>query len=293
MRRRSVRARVVALCAVLLVLVLLLVPSALSCAMSGRDPDDPRLAGVVHERLSAPTGPVTVLRAGDPEGPRLIFVHGTPGDAGAWLDYLADPVPGWESVALDRPGFGESAPAGAVTSLEQQAAAIAPLLVQRRGRWPILIGHSLGGPIVVRVATDHPDRVDGLLIVAGNLDPGLEELHWYNHVATLLEPLLSRPMRNSNRELTPLREELAALAARLPRLTCHVVLVHGTADRLVPYANVNFMQARFVNAGSLRLVSLPGADHFLPWTRQDVLREAIADLIAAGAAPTAEPAGSR
>jgi len=171
-KRRPRWLRVLVLCVMLLLVALLAATSALSCVMSGPDPDDPRLAHVRRGSVVAPTGNVAYLAAGDPEGPRLIFVHGTPGDCGAWLDYLADPVPGWESLAIDRPGFGASDPPGAVASLQLQAAAIEPLLVERRGRWPILIGHSLGGPIVARVATDDPTRVGGLLIVAGNLAPG-------------------------------------------------------------------------------------------------------------------------
>ncbi len=279
MRRRSRWLRLAAVFGALAILALLLVPTALSCVMADPDPHDPRFAHVLHERIEAPTGTLAYLRSGDPEGPRLIFVHGTPGDATAWLDYLADPIPGWESIAVDRPGFGSSEPEGEVASLALQAAAIEPLLVERRGRWPILIGHSLGGPIVVRVATDAPERVGGLVIVAGNLDPGLEELHWYNDVGSLLEPLLSRPMRNSNRELDGFKAELELLQAQLPRLSCPVVIVHGTADTLVPFANVDFMQSHFGNARSVRVVSLTGADHFLPWTHESTLREEIVGLI--------------
>src|SRR5262245_37890281 len=48
---------------------------------------------------------VSYLRAGDVGGPRVIMVHGTPGSATAWSDYLLSPPPGAEVVALDRPGF--------------------------------------------------------------------------------------------------------------------------------------------------------------------------------------------
>jgi pimeloyl-ACP methyl ester carboxylesterase len=270
--------RIVALCGALAILALLTLPTALSCVMSGPDSDDPRMARVRHERVHAITGSLSYLRAGDATGPRVIFVHGTPGDASAWLDYLAEPLPGWEAIAVDRPGFGGSEPDGVVTSLALQAAALEPLLVERRGRWPILVGHSLGGPIVVRVATDFPARVGGVLVVAGNLDPALEGLRWFNRVGALMEPVLPRPMRNSNRELTPLKAELEQLEACLELLTCPVAVMHGTDDSLVPYANVDFMRRRFVNAASLTLLPLEGADHFLPWTHELALRAALANL---------------
>src|SRR5262245_58314184 len=46
---------------------------------------------------------VSTLRAGAAAGPRVILVHGTPGAATAWSDYLLAPPPDVELVALDRP----------------------------------------------------------------------------------------------------------------------------------------------------------------------------------------------
>ena len=88
----------------------------------------------------------------------MILVHGTPGSATAWTDYLLSPPPGIELVALDRPGFGSSAPDGAVTRLADQAAAVAALL-PTNDRPVVLLGHSLGGAVVARVAADHPQIV--------------------------------------------------------------------------------------------------------------------------------------
>ncbi len=47
------------------------------------------------------------------------------------------------------------------------------------------MGHSFGGPIIVRAALDHPELVGGLVIAAGDLDPDLEEWRWYNRLADL------------------------------------------------------------------------------------------------------------
>ena len=91
----------------------------------------------------------------------MILVHGTPGDATAWTDYLETPIDGAEMIAVDRPGFGCSTPRTAVPSLEAQARALEPLLVERGGAWPILVGHSQGGPIIVRTAIDYPDASAG------------------------------------------------------------------------------------------------------------------------------------
>ena len=219
---------------------------------------------------------VSYLRAGDSRGTRVILVHGTPGSATAWTDYVLSPPPGTEVLALDRPGFGRSGPAGAMTSLADQAAAVLALM-PTDGRPVLLLGHSLGGPIVARVAADHPERVAGLVLLAASLDPALEAIHPMQYVGAwgLVKPLLPRILRNANAELMALKPELEALALALPRITARVVIVHGTKDELVPVANVPFMQAHLTGARCLTTLLLEGQNHFLPWNSEATVREAI------------------
>jgi pimeloyl-ACP methyl ester carboxylesterase len=250
----------------------------LSCVSFERDLTPEQAARVARAVLDAPTGRLSTLTVGTPGAPRVLLVHGTPGSATDWLDLLLAPPEGLELLAVDRPGFGESAPAGAVTALSAQSAALAPLLVERDGRWPIVVGHSLGAPIALRLAADYPGRVGGLVLLAGALDPAQEEWQWFNRVAVAIGPLLSRPLRNSNAEIRVLRRELEALAPDLARVTCPVVVVHGRLDALVPFANVDYARRMLAGAAELRVVELPEGDHFLPWNAGDVVREAITSL---------------
>jgi len=230
---------------------------------------------------------VSAIRAGDPNGRRIIFVHGTPGSADGWADFLASVPPGLEHVAVDRPGFGASGPDFAIVSLHEQAAALAPLLVQRGGRWPVLVGHSLGGPIVAQLAADQPGRVGALVILAGSLDPALERIHWAQPMGELpgIRSLLPRALRNANRELMALKPELERLQPALGRIACPVAIVHGTRDNLVPFANVAFMAAQLRRA-ELSIDRLEGQNHFLPWNEVGRVRRAIARAAAAAGSGT-------
>lgn len=223
---------------------------------------------------------ISYLRAGDPEGRRVIFVHGTPGEAGGWADYLLHVPPGYEYIAIDRPGFGASTPDDAEPSLERQAAALTPLLQQRSGKWPILVGHSLGGSIIARAAAGEPGRIDALLILAGSLDPGLERVHPMQPVGEWwgVRDILPRHLRNANRELLPLKGELDVLQPRLEALTLPVTIIHGTSDTLVPVENVAFMRNQLAGARPLTVELLPGQGHFLPWEHRDTVERALAVL---------------
>lgn len=226
---------------------------------------------------------LSYLRAGEAGGRRIIYVHGSPSDATAFADELVEAEAGFESISIDRPGYGRARHTGSVGSFERQARAIEPLLVEREGGWPILVGHSLGGPIIAQAAAMYADRVGGLVIVAGSLDPALENPRWYNHVAGAppVRWIMPWMLRVSNDEMMAAPAETLRLAAMLGRVRCPVVIVHGTRDGLVPYANVAYMQRTLVNAVWVRTETLEGEGHFMVWNERgrSAMRRAIRDLL--------------
>lgn len=235
---------------------------------------------------------MSYLHAGDASRQRVILIHGTPGDALAWADFLTKPVPNCELIAVDRLGFGESVSSvdaagkptrGVVTSFAEQAAAIEPLLEARDGRWPVIVGHSLGGPIAAAVAARYPDRVGGLVILAGSLDPKLEKPEWYNEVVSwaVVSWMLPASLRNSNKEIFAGRVETTWLAGELAAIRCPVIVLHGRKDELVPFENVAYMQSSLSGAVSVRVVEFPSSGHFIPWEHAAEVRGAIESLLTA------------
>jgi pimeloyl-ACP methyl ester carboxylesterase len=256
--------------------------AAVGCAPPGpRAPDNATDAMRHSLAVGAPlNAEISYLRAGDAHAPRLILVHGTPGSATAWSDYLTTPPAGLEVVALDRPGFGRSGPEGAMTSLAQQAAAVLALL-PADGRPVLLLGHSLGGPVVAYAAAllaqQQPGRVLALVLLAASLDPAQEAIHPMQFVGAWppVRAVLPRVIRNANSELMALKPELENLGAMLPAISTKVLIVHGTQDDLVPVANVPYMQARLTGARCLQTVLLEGGNHFLPWNAEAEVRAAL------------------
>ena len=57
-----------------------------------------------------------------------------------------------------------------------------------------------------------------------------------------------------------------------------VVIIHGTKDRLVPYSNMSFMQKEFINAKKVDTLSIKNADHFIPWTHYNIIRDALLEI---------------
>lgn len=220
---------------------------------------------------------VSYFEAGDPDLGRIIYSHGSPGNSSAWEEYLKAPVKGMHSITYDRPGFGQTTPKDPEPSLAVQAQAIAPFLEPTGGQKPILVGHSLGGPVIVQAALDYPDKVGGIIVVAGSVDPAEEEMRWFNYAAKIpiINSIIPFALWASNEEIWPLEGELEKMAERLYDLHVPVVIVHATDDSLVPYANVTFMEEMFPAEMMYDVIILEERDHFLPWNSEAEVRQAI------------------
>lgn len=244
---------------------------------------DPRAMARIQEGRTGPGfgGELGFLASGPEDGPRIVFVHGTPGEARGWLDYLANPQEDYRLLAYDRPGFGRSEAGPPLPSLAAQARVLARFLKLGQGRRTILIGHSLGGPIVCRAAAVFPDRVAGVVVISGSLDPALEEPTWYQKAASwsLIRSRLPRPLANSLAELMPLRTELEKLAPLLGRVRCPAVIIHGAEDGLVPVANADYLKRKLVNSPRVERIIHPGLGHLLIWKNQKIVEQDLARAV--------------
>lgn len=231
-----------------------------------------------HPFLGTPVGFMRGTPPADPAMRLVLFVHGTPGDKEGWADYLVEPPKGLQALAIDRPGFGASAASGAIPDLMVQAQALEPFLPKPGEKPAIIVGHSLGGPIAVAAAMRYPERIGAVVVLAGSLDPDQESVMFVQHLAGAgpLRWVLPGWLDTTNQELLPLKTELQNLAARLHELKQPVVILHGTEDDLVPYANVAYMESHFRWARKIESITLVGANHFLPWMAEEEVRRAIA-----------------
>lgn len=238
---------------------------------------------VARETVQSGKLTVSYLRSGDPHGQRVIFVHGTPGEAGSnWYEQLKNVPGGYEYIAIDRPGFGQTKPKKEITSLDAQAAALEPLLTSGNGKGTILVGHSLGGPIVAAAAVNYPDQILGILIAAGALDPNLEKVLFIQHIGNIppFTWLLDSTLKHSNRELIVLENELKLLQPKLRAIRQPIVIVHGTEDKLVPYENVAFMHKELRKTKHLTTITIDGMNHFLQWRARSEIQSGIDELAA-------------
>lgn len=97
--------------------------------------------------------------AGDGEGTPLVLVHGLGGAASNWTELAPLLLPGRRLLVPDLPGHGGSTALPGVSGLEPFADRVAAVM-EREGMLPApVIGHSLGGMVVLRLALRRPDAV--------------------------------------------------------------------------------------------------------------------------------------
>jgi pimeloyl-ACP methyl ester carboxylesterase len=173
----------------------------------------------------------------------LVCLHGLGGSPGEWV--AAARALGWERVHAALPPSGTA----------------------------ILVGHSFGGVEALRLAAAHPARIDAVILTGSFWPPARDGRTLAAAVADYAGHRLAyaREVAGRGRRPRPTRADARRLAslARLglrprafhalgARVAAPVLVLHGTADHLVPI--------RFARAGARRhpgwtLHELPGAGH--------------------------------
>ncbi|MCV2402502.1 alpha/beta hydrolase [Marinomonas sp. C2222] len=213
----------------------------------------------------------------------LVFVHGTPGSWEGFAQYFLDEElkQDFYVYSMDRPGWGGSTYPNSrfPSDLAAQSALIGPML---ESIWRandeekvILVGHSLGGSLVPKLAADYPHLVKGIVILAGDLDPALAEARWFNKLFDWLPDFILPAMwRHSNDEVMAIQPSLAEAQYLFSQLDLPIVIVQGKKDGLVRPGSAVKAPNIFTSA-DLDVVFLEEANHIIHLTHAEEVKKAI------------------
>jgi pyruvate dehydrogenase E2 component (dihydrolipoamide acetyltransferase) len=123
-------------------------------------------AAVEPESVEAGGRPINYLRAGTGEGLPIVLVHGFGGDLNNWLFNQPVLAERHTVYALDLPGHGRSAKDVGAGDLAFLSGTLAEFLGALRVERAHLVGHSLGGAVVLALALDHPRRAASLTLIS-------------------------------------------------------------------------------------------------------------------------------
>lgn len=134
-------------------------------------------------------------------GDAVVLVHGLGGAASNWVELAPELVRDYRVLVPDLPGHGGSSPLAAVPNLEPFADRLG-LLIEREGLAPaVVVGHSLGCVVALRLAMRSPELVSGLVLIsAAGIGSSSRRARQALAITSLVQP---------GRFIAPFRERIA------------------------------------------------------------------------------------
>lgn len=198
---------------------------------------------------------------------------------------------GFQAEATDLPGFGESAMPKKELYLDDYVNFVEELIQKKKWKNAIIIGHSFGGRIAIKLAANKPGYLRAVVLTGA---PGYSpvpklKIIFYLFLAKLgnkvfAPPVLSnireisrkflykiakaqdfyntdRNMRNTFRNIV--NQDLKGL---LPDISIPTLIIWGTDDQITPVW-IGKKMAHDISCSVLKLI--PNARHGVPWTHPE------------------------
>ena len=224
------------------------------------------------------------VAAGNDTLPTLLFLHGSPGSISYYSRRFIDSsLKGrFRFYAVDRPGYGYSGFGDPEPSIQKQSEMIRPLLdsLHHAAHPIIVVGSSYGASIASRLAMDHPELVDGLVLTGPAIGPGRET---YFGITPFIEHwsvrwFIPRLFRSANTEKIHHKEELEKMLPHWKSIRVPVYYLQGANDDIVDTSNASFAREQLVNVPSLEIKFLNGRKHLLARYEWQAIKHAILDI---------------
>jgi pimeloyl-ACP methyl ester carboxylesterase len=259
--------------------------------------------GVKSEFVQVGAHRIHYWTAGDDEGPPLVLVHGVAMRAEDWAPLFRALAKRHRIYAPDLLGYGESdQPRDSDYSVATQAGVVRGFMDAMHLQKADVAGVSMGGWLALKLAAEHPERVQRLVLLssaglgfesqltentfsATTIDEQRRSFALQSDLAPKLPDFILRDflrhtkkrawiVRASMRSMLTRRDQL--MDRKLQRVRMPVLIVAGTSDRIVPFAVAVRLKNEMPHA---QLVPLHGCGHLaVVECRQATLRAVLAFL---------------
>lgn len=173
----------------------------------------------------------------------ILYFHGNAGDLSGWQFVAEDFTElGYNFMIVDYRGYGKSSGSISEDGLYQDSEAAYNFLIERgfSSKSIVLYGRSIGSGMAVELATEYPCK--GLILEAPFISMG----KLANEKLPYLFPSLLLKYRFDN-------------FAKINRVRCPVVFLHGSADTLIPPSHSARLFEKF--SGKKKMIVVEGGSH--------------------------------
>lgn len=214
------------------------------------------------------------------QGEPVVLLHGWGANAGLFLPMAELLAEKYNAVAPDLPGFGGTPEPETVWSMDDYTDFVIRFIETLGLRRVILLGHSFGGRIIIKLANREnlPFAIDKIILTdAAGIRPEKSSTQQtaervshlgkklLKHIPGAVEKLQSRTGSADYRAATPLMRKILVnvvnedLTALLPGVKPSTLLIWGSADTATPLADGQTMEKLLPDAG---LAVIQGAGHY-------------------------------
>jgi pimeloyl-ACP methyl ester carboxylesterase len=243
----------------------------------------------IHGRIGYYTAQGRKLRyvsIGSDNFPTLLLIHGSPASMSLYRGRFSDSdiLKTFRILAVDRPGYGYSGFGNPEPSIQKQSEMIRVLLDSlNKARHPIIVvGGSFGAPIACRLAMDHPELVDGLVLTGPAIGPGREKVFWFAPIIEhpAIRWFIPRIFKSANTEKLAHKRELEKMLPYWKNIHIPVMYLQGAKDHLIDTSNASFAREKLVNAPYLNIYFFPNRQHYLAQYEWPTIKDRILKMYA-------------
>jgi pimeloyl-ACP methyl ester carboxylesterase len=230
----------------------------------------------------------------------VILLHGAGSNHLIWPAAIRR-MTGFKVLALDLPGHGNSKGIG-FHDIKSYSNAILDFLAAARYNRAFFIGHSMGAAIALQVALDHPENTAGLGLISAaasfQLQPEFIEhfrsqesfalgLQALKHLVTPQKgniawfPAFQQASSKTRSSLWYADWRACALfdiRKQLPEIKTPALVMAGTKDKIVPFADSKFLSKRLSNA---KMLPFYNNGHMLMLEEAQLIGKALIDFLRA------------
>ena len=223
--------------------------------------------------VSTPIGRISTMEAG--EGEPVILVHGLGATKASFLPTIGALVPSYRTIAIDLPGFGDSAkPLLAPYDARFFADSIVGLLDSLELDRAHIIGNSMGGRVAIELGLRAPERVGRLVLLAPSLAwlrarPWAPYLRWVPAQLGAIQPAPRAVVERIVRHVIP-GSDAEWTAAGIDEFLRSYLQPSGRAAFYAAARNIYLEEPHGPNGFWTRLPSLRAPSLFV-WGRRDVI----------------------
>ena len=218
----------------------------------------------------------------------VILLHGGLGHSGNWNHQAAALVAsGYRVVLIDSRGHGRSTRDSRPYSYELMASDVLAVMDALAIDRAAFVGWSDGACTALVLAAQHPERVDGVLFFACNMDPS-------GTLPFVPTPVIDRCFARHKRDYAalsatpgdfgPFVEAVGAMQRTQPNYTpddlrkiaVPVAILHGAGDEFIRQEHARYLADTIPGA---RLVTMQGVTHFAPLQRPAKFNAAMLEIL--------------